>query len=66
MLMGLTRPLLHGEVITLTLIFEKSGELTIEVTVDNERQGNMQMNMDHSNMNSATMDHSTMENSSND
>ena len=65
MLMGLTRPLVHGEVITLTLIFEQSGELTIEVTVDNERQGNMKMNMDHSAMNGTTMDHSTME-SSND
>ncbi|MCK4860752.1 MAG: copper chaperone PCu(A)C [Rhodobacteraceae bacterium] len=65
MLMALTRPMLHGDVITLTLIFEKSGELTIEVPVDNERQGNMNMNMDHSNMNGATMDHSTMENSTN-
>lgn len=65
MLMGLTRPLLHGEVITLTLVFEQSGELTIEIPVDNERQGNMPMNMDHSNMNDSTMDHSTMENSTN-
>ncbi len=64
MLMGLTRPMLHGDVISLTLIFEQSGELTIEIPVDNERQGNMEMNMDHSNMNGATMDHSTMENSS--
>jgi len=63
MLMGLTRPLLHGEVITLTLIFEHSAELTIDVTVDNERQGNMQMNMDHSKMDGASMDHSTMETS---
>ncbi len=66
MLMGLTRPLLHGDVITLILIFENAGEITIEVTVDNERQGNMPMNMDHSNMNGSTMDNSTMENSSND
>ena len=65
MLMGLTRPMLHGEVITLTLVFEVSGEMTIEVPVDNERQGNMTMNMDHSNMNDATMDHSTMGDSSN-
>ena len=66
MLMGLTLPLLHGDVITLTLIFENAGEITIDVTVDNERQGNMPMNMDHSNMDSSTMDHSTMESSSND
>ena len=63
MLMGLTRPLLHGETITMTLIFEQSGELTIEVPVDNERQGNMQMNMDHSNMDN--LGNSTMEYSNN-
>lgn len=60
MLMGLTRPLIHGEAITLTLIFENAGEITIEVPVDNERQGNMELNMDHS-----TMDHTAMEDSNN-
>ena len=63
MLIGLTRPFIHGEAITLTLIFENAGELTIDVPIDNERQGNMDMNMDHSNMDHSTMDHSTMENS---
>lgn len=66
MMMGLTRPLIHGDVITLTLIFEHAGEITLEVPVDNERQGNMEMNMDHSTMGHSTMDHSTMENSNND
>lgn len=62
MLMGLTRPFLQGEVITLTLVFEHAGEITIEVPIDNERQGNMKM--DHSAMDHSSMDHSTMENSS--
>jgi len=48
MLMGLTRPFIHGETITLTLIFEQSGELTIEIPIDNERQGNMVMKMENS------------------
>lgn len=67
MLMGLTRPFLQGETITLTLIFENAGEITIEVPIDNERQANMQMDhstMDHSSMDHSEMDHSTMEESS--
>jgi len=55
MLMGLTRPFIHGEAITLTLIFQHAGEITIDIPIDNERQGNTEMNLDHS----------TMENSSN-
>ena len=39
MLMGLTQPLTHGETITVTLVFEKAGEIVIEVPIDNERQG---------------------------
>lgn len=41
MLMGLTRPLAHGDTITLTLVFEKAGELTIDVPVDLERKDAM-------------------------
>ncbi len=37
MLLGLTRPLTDGEMVTLTLVFEQSGELTVEVPVDNAR-----------------------------
>jgi hypothetical protein len=37
MLLGLTRPLTDGEMVTLTLVFEHSGELTVEVPVDNAR-----------------------------
>lgn len=61
MMMGLTRPFLQDEVITLTLIFENAGEITIEVPIDNERQGNMKM--DHSSMDHSAMDHSAVENS---
>ncbi len=64
MLMGLTRPFIQAEVITMTLIFEHAGEITIEVPIDNERQGNMDHSgMDHSDMNGSKMDHSSMENS---
>jgi hypothetical protein len=37
MLLGLTRPLTDGDTVTLTLVFEQSGELTVEVPVDNAR-----------------------------
>ncbi|WP_264210396.1 copper chaperone PCu(A)C [Leisingera thetidis] len=38
MLMGLTRSLSHGDVVKLTLVFEKAGEMDIEVPVDLERK----------------------------
>ena len=37
MLMGLTAPLSQGDTIALTLVFEKAGEMTIDVPVDNAR-----------------------------
>lgn len=37
MLLGLTRPLTDGDTVTLTLVFERSGELTVEVPVDDAR-----------------------------
>lgn len=46
MLMGLTRALEQGDTITLTLTFERAGEVTVEVPVDLERMpehGQMQM-----------------------
>lgn len=39
MLMGLTRSLNHGDTVTLTLVFQNAGEITLDVPVDNERQG---------------------------
>ncbi len=38
MLMGLKRPLAQGDTFTLTLTFERSGEVTVEVPVDLDRQ----------------------------
>ncbi|WP_170404327.1 copper chaperone PCu(A)C [Ruegeria arenilitoris] len=38
MFMGLTAPFEHGATIPVTLIFEKAGEVEIEVPVDLERQ----------------------------
>lgn len=38
MLMGLTRPLNDGDMITLTLSFETAGEITVEVPVDLTRK----------------------------
>jgi len=52
MLMGLTQPLEHGDVVTITLVFEKAGEMEIEVPVDLERQGEM---MGHGTMNHGNM-----------
>jgi copper(I)-binding protein len=37
MMMGLTQPLNQGDVVTLTLIFEKAGEITAQVPVDLKR-----------------------------
>lgn len=49
MLMGLKGPLNTGDVISLTLTFERAGVVTVEVPVDNERMGGaMQGGMDHS------------------
>ncbi|WP_323783848.1 copper chaperone PCu(A)C [Leisingera sp.] len=38
MFMGLKRALNHGDVVTLTLVFEKAGEVEVEVPVDLERK----------------------------
>ncbi|GLQ33892.1 hypothetical protein GCM10007939_01750 [Amylibacter marinus] len=38
MLMGLQRPLVDGQKIPLTLVFENAGEIILEVTVDNNRK----------------------------
>lgn len=49
MLMGLTRPLEQGDIVTITLTFEKAGEMTIEVPVDLTRQPAGGMQMQHQN-----------------
>lgn len=45
MLMGLTRPMTEGETITVTLTFEKAGEMTVEIPVDLTRDDAMPMQM---------------------
>jgi periplasmic copper chaperone A len=50
MLMGLTRALKQGDTLTLTLSFERSGVITVDVPVDNERQPGAPAAMDHSKM----------------
>jgi len=57
MFMGLTRPLEQGEMINVTLEFEKAGAVDIEIMVDQERQPDHGA-MDHSKMDHGTMDHS--------
>lgn len=41
MLMGLTRSLKQGDVIHLTLTFEKAGKVEVTLPVDNAREGSM-------------------------
>lgn len=46
MFMGLTRPLVQGEMVTLTLTFEVAGDITVDIPVDLERKpaaGGMKM-----------------------
>jgi copper(I)-binding protein len=38
MFMGLNRSLANGDMVTVTLTFEKAGDVTIEVPVDNDRK----------------------------
>ena len=47
MFMGLTDPFVQGEMIPVTLTFEKAGEMQIEVPVDLERQDAHGMSHDH-------------------
>ncbi len=46
MLMGLNQKLEHGDVVKVTLVFEKAGEVVVEVPVDLERKP-MHGKMDH-------------------
>lgn len=52
MFMGLTAPFEHGRILTVTLTFEKAGDMVVEIPVDLERKPEHgQMQMDHSQMN---------------
>lgn len=58
MLMGLTAPLQDGDSVQITLQFEKSGDLTITVPVDNARKPDAAMG--HGTMNHGAMNHGAM------
>jgi copper(I)-binding protein len=48
MFMGLVEPFEQGETVPVTLIFEKAGEIALEVTVDQERKAKHLDGHDHS------------------
>ncbi len=54
MFMGLNDKMADGKMVTVTLVFEKAGEVTIEVPVDLQRKAmeGGEMKMDHGNMDS--------------
>ncbi len=56
MLMGLTKPLADGDMITLTLTFEVAGDVTLQVPVDNARKPG-EREHDHAAMHKDGMDH---------
>lgn len=50
MFMGLMQEMVHGESVSVTLVFENAGEMIIEIPIDLERQADMMMqghNMQH-------------------
>ncbi|MGB0960444.1 MAG: copper chaperone PCu(A)C [Halocynthiibacter sp.] len=57
MFMGLTRPLNHGDTVSVTLTFENAGDMVVEIPVDLERKpmhgmkhGDMKHGMKHGDM----------------
>jgi copper(I)-binding protein len=62
MFMGVTEPLVDGQVIPVTLVFENAGDVVVDITVDLDRMAEAAMNhgdMDHGDMNHGDMDHGT-------
>jgi copper(I)-binding protein len=58
MFMGLTAPFEQGNMLSVTLVFEKAGEMVVEIPVDLERKGAMDgtgPKMDHGKMNHGNM-----------
>lgn len=49
MFLGLTRPLMPGDPLSVTLVFEKAGEVVVEMHVNNDATGT-QMGADHGQM----------------
>ncbi|MDF1856099.1 copper chaperone PCu(A)C [Pseudooceanicola sp.] len=60
MFMGLNRPMNQGDMITVTLVFEKSGEMTVEIPVDLNRKPDAAMGMGHGKMGNGNMQHGKM------
>ncbi|MDA5092497.1 copper chaperone PCu(A)C [Aliiroseovarius sp. KMU-50] len=61
MFMGLKGKILDGDVVTVTLVFEKAGELVVEIPVDLKRgQMGSEMKMNQGAMDHSNMDHGNM------
>lgn len=62
MFMGLTAPMAQGDMIDLTLTFEKAGDVAVQVPVDLERQpqAGAHGGMNHGGMNHGGMNHGGM------
>jgi len=60
MLMGLTEPLAQGDSFPVTLVFEKAGEVTLDVTIDRDRKPMHGGGMGHGSMDHGNMNHGTM------
>ena len=58
MLMGLTEPLKQGDVITVTLTFEKAGDVTLEIPIDNDRKPESHAHSGHGDHADKADDHS--------
>lgn len=64
MFMGLNQAMTHGEDISVTLVFEKAGDVDVTIPVDLERKpmhGMAHGKMDHSKMDHGKMDHGKMD-----
>jgi len=60
MFLGLKEPLENGDVVPVTLVFEKAGEVQIDVPVDLDRMPMHGKMMDHSKMDHSKMGHGQM------
>ena len=55
MFMGLKDPLVQGETVSVTLVFEQAGEMVVEIPVDLERQDGHGMMQGHGKMHGQKM-----------
>jgi copper(I)-binding protein len=59
MFMGLNQSFEDGEVVSVTLVFENAGEMSVEIPVDLSRKPKEPGAMDHKDMDHSDMDHKT-------